>query len=85
MWLVGHERLRHRRLGAVGWAARRKLEAAPSFGHIKAKHARPKDQADFDGTVPHLTADRRARLAGLLARVYPEHRWLAGLTPERQE
>jgi hypothetical protein len=46
---------------------------------FKAKHAREKDQADFEQTVPHLTPPQRESLAELLARVYPGHRWLAGL------
>lgn len=46
---------------------------------FKAKAARPKDQADFDAAVPYLTTAQRATLAGLLARVHPGHRWLAGL------
>jgi hypothetical protein len=46
---------------------------------FKAKHARDKDQADFDGTVPHLTPAQRERLAELLARVHPGHHWLADL------
>jgi hypothetical protein len=46
---------------------------------FKAKHARPKDQADFDGTIPRMTSAQRATLAGLLAHVYPGHRWLANL------
>jgi len=46
---------------------------------FKAKHARPKDQADFDQAVPRLTSAQRATLAGLLARVHPAHRWLARL------
>ena len=46
---------------------------------FKAKHARPKDRADLDATVPYLTPARRATLAGLLARVHPGHPWLAGL------
>ncbi|GAA4255899.1 nucleotidyltransferase domain-containing protein [Dactylosporangium darangshiense] len=46
---------------------------------FKAKHAREKDQADFDATVPHLTPAQRATLAGLLARVHPGHPWLADL------
>ena len=46
---------------------------------FKAKHARPKDQADFDGTVPYLTSAQRATLAGLLARAHPGHRWIAEL------
>ncbi|WP_229070292.1 nucleotidyltransferase domain-containing protein [Actinoplanes sp. DH11] len=46
---------------------------------FKAKHTRPKDQADFDEAVPHLSPDQRATLTGLLARVHPGHRWLARL------
>jgi hypothetical protein len=46
---------------------------------FKAKHARAKDQRDFDQTVPHLTAAQRATLAELLARVHPAHRWLEAL------
>jgi uncharacterized protein CbrC (UPF0167 family) len=46
---------------------------------FKAKHARPKDQTDFDGTIPHLTQAQRQALAGLLARAHPGHRWLANL------
>ncbi len=46
---------------------------------FKAKHARRKDQADFDATVPHMTKAQREALAGLLARVHPGHPWLADL------
>lgn len=46
---------------------------------FKARHTRPKDQADFEETVPHMTPAQRAALAGLLARAYPGHRWLANL------
>jgi hypothetical protein len=46
---------------------------------FKAKHARRKDQADFDKTVPHLAPDQRATLAELLAHAHPGHRWLAHL------
>ncbi|MEU6835142.1 nucleotidyltransferase domain-containing protein [Streptomyces rubiginosohelvolus] len=46
---------------------------------FKAKHARPKDQADFDATVPYLSPEQRASLAGLLDRVHPGHPWSAGL------
>lgn len=53
---------------------------APEFVLLfKAQATRPKDQADFEGTVPHLTAAQRATLAALLARVHPGHRWLAEL------
>jgi uncharacterized protein CbrC (UPF0167 family) len=46
---------------------------------FKAKHARPKDQADFDHTIPHMTPPQRETLAQLLARAHPGHRWLADL------
>jgi hypothetical protein len=46
---------------------------------FKAKHARQKDQADFDATVPQLTPTQRDVLAELLARVHPGHQWLAAL------
>lgn len=44
---------------------------------FKAKHRRPKDEADFDATVPHLTPAQRATLAGFLERVHPGHPWIA--------
>lgn len=46
---------------------------------FKAKHVRPKDQSDFDRTVPLLTPARRGTLADLLTRAHPGHRWLADL------
>jgi hypothetical protein len=46
---------------------------------FKAKHARPKDQADFDGTAPRLSPAQCATLTGLLTRVHPGHPWLAVL------
>ena len=46
---------------------------------FKAKHARRKDQEDFDATVQHLTPAQRETLAELLARVHPGHPWLADL------
>jgi hypothetical protein len=46
---------------------------------FKAKHVRPKDQADFDATVPHMTPVQCEALAGLLARVHPGHPWLTDL------
>jgi hypothetical protein len=46
---------------------------------FKAKHIRSKDQADFDESLPGMTPRPRGTLAGLLARVYPGHPWLAAL------
>jgi hypothetical protein len=46
---------------------------------FKAKHARRKDQGDFDAAVPHMSLAQRATLAELLARIHPGHPWLADL------
>ena len=46
---------------------------------FKAKAVRRKDHADFDATVPHMSAAQRETLAELLARVHPGHHWLADL------
>ncbi|WP_416519300.1 hypothetical protein [Streptomyces achromogenes] len=44
---------------------------------FKAKHARRKDQADFEATVPHMTAAQRETLTELLTRVHPGHPWVS--------
>lgn len=46
---------------------------------FKAKHARRKDQSDFDATLPHMSPAQRETLAELLDRVHPEHPWIADL------
>ncbi|MEV4880503.1 nucleotidyltransferase domain-containing protein [Streptomyces cyaneofuscatus] len=46
---------------------------------FKAKHRRPKDQADFEATVPYLSTPQRTTLTRLLTRVHPGHPWLADL------
>lgn len=46
---------------------------------FKAKAARPKDQADFDNTLPLLNLEQRRALSGFLARVHPGHAWLSAL------
>ena len=43
---------------------------------FKAKHARDKDEADFEGVLPLLGRDRRAWLAAALRRVHPGHAWI---------
>jgi aminoglycoside-2''-adenylyltransferase len=45
----------------------------------KAKHAREKDEADFEAALPHLDAQARERLAEWLELVHPGHRWLPRL------
>ncbi len=47
---------------------------------FKAKHVRPKDQADFDGVLPLLTPAQRETLSRLLKQVHSGHAWLADLT-----
>lgn len=46
---------------------------------FKAKHVRPKDQADFDGVRPLLTRRQRRTLSRLICQVHPGHAWLAAL------
>jgi hypothetical protein len=46
----------------------------------KAKNASKKNnQHDFEVALPHLNCDRRTWLKSALARVHPEHEWLAQL------
>jgi hypothetical protein len=46
----------------------------------KAKHTRPKDDADFAAALPLLDAARRDWLRDALELVHPGHRWLGDLT-----
>jgi hypothetical protein len=47
---------------------------------FKARHcAEPKNQADFEGTLPLLEPDSVAWLRWALLRVHPGHAWLAAL------
>ena len=46
---------------------------------FKAKAVRPKDQADFDATVPRMRLHQREMLAELLEHVHPGHAWLEDL------
>jgi len=45
----------------------------------KAKHARPKDDGDFEAALSHLDVERRRWLRDGLELVHPGHRWLAAL------
>jgi hypothetical protein len=45
----------------------------------KAKHARDKDEGDFEAALPHLDSERRRWLADALGLVHPGHRWLDAL------
>jgi hypothetical protein len=42
----------------------------------KARLRRPKDEPDFQATLPVLTADRRAWMREALQSLVPEHHWL---------
>jgi hypothetical protein len=46
---------------------------------FKAKHARPKDEADLAAVLPQLSGERRQLLAGWIERVHPGHFWLPDL------
>ena len=46
---------------------------------FKAKHDRPKDNADFAGALPLLDSSQRRWLSSTLERVHPGHRWLSEL------
>jgi hypothetical protein len=43
---------------------------------FKARHARPKDDADLAAALPHLDSERRDWLREALELVHPGHRWL---------
>jgi hypothetical protein len=47
---------------------------------FKAKHSRPKDEADLAAVLPHLSAARRRLLAAWIEQVHPGHFWLPDLT-----
>jgi len=46
---------------------------------FKAKHARPKDEADLAAVLPQLNVKRRRLLAEWIERVHPGHFWLPDL------
>ncbi|MBS7546011.1 nucleotidyltransferase domain-containing protein [Ancylobacter oerskovii] len=46
---------------------------------FKARHRRPKDEADFASAVPRLSVEERRRLKAWLARAHPGHDWGAAL------
>ena len=46
---------------------------------LKAKHRRPKDEADFKMALPKLDAAERTWLKASLARLHPGHVWLKSL------
>jgi hypothetical protein len=47
---------------------------------FKAKHSRPKDQADFAGALPLLTPEATSWLRWALERVHPGHAWISALS-----
>jgi len=50
--------------------------------YMKARVARPKDDADLDRILPRLDGTACDRLRAWLELVHPGHRWLARLPPE---
>ncbi|HKC18437.1 MAG TPA: hypothetical protein VKE27_02285 [Candidatus Dormibacteraeota bacterium] len=51
---------------------------------FKARLLRPKDEADFEATLPLLDASSRRWLFWALERVYPGHAWLTRTQDERR-
>jgi hypothetical protein len=49
---------------------------------FKAKHSRPKDEADLAAVLPRLGPERRQLLAEWIALVHPGHFWLPDLADE---
>ena len=46
---------------------------------FKAKHSRPKDEADLAAVLPRLSSERRRLLAAWIEQVHPGHFWLPDL------
>jgi hypothetical protein len=46
---------------------------------FKAKHSRPKDEADLAAVLPRLSRERRELLRGWIEQVHPGHFWLPDL------
>lgn len=46
---------------------------------FKARHSRPKDEADFAGVLPLLAPEAAGWLRRALERVHPDHAWIAAL------
>jgi hypothetical protein len=46
---------------------------------FKAKHSRPKDEADLAAVLPYLSPERRRLLARWIEQVHPGHFWLPDL------
>lgn len=57
------------------WAGVRVLRPEFVLAH-KARHDKPKDQADLEWTLPLLDARSRTMLSDLIARAHPGHSWL---------
>jgi len=69
-------------LEAVTWVADDGIRyVKPEIALLyKAVLARPKDDRDLDRCLPLLSADARAWLRDSVARLYPDHAWLALLS-----
>ena len=80
-WLFKRDERVRLPLASVGWTAADGVSyLQPQVVLLfKAKHRRPKDDADFRSLVPHLTDDARRWLLGALTVVHPGHQWLTHL------
>jgi hypothetical protein len=50
---------------------------------FKAKHAREKDEADFQHVLPRMGQTQRSRLINWLSQVHPGHPWIKALAIHR--
>jgi hypothetical protein len=49
----------------------------------KAKHARPRDELDFEAVIPRLTRQARSWLHQSLTLTLPSHPWTSAIEPRR--
>ncbi|HEY4388128.1 MAG TPA: aminoglycoside adenylyltransferase [Ktedonobacteraceae bacterium] len=80
-WIFRRDARIYRAISAIGHRTADGIPyLAPEIQLLyKAKVPRPKDEADFARTLPHLNRERRAWLAQALAIVHPGHPWLLAL------
>lgn len=80
-WLFRRDNRISRPLAAIGHQTGEGIPyLAPEIQLLyKAKNPRPKDEADFVRTLPHLDQESRQWLAQALAIVHLHHSWITQL------
>ena len=83
-WEFKRDRRIQRPLASVGWTHSGVPFLRPEIQLLlKARGRRPKDQSDFDTTLPLLDPPSAAWLRDSLSLTQPVHPWLADLSPSR--